>query len=489
MERMESQKRNKETFDRISYLPEPILHHILSFLSTKDALKTSFLSKSWSNLWTSIRILDFDEFTFYNKDVMFYYHGELGDEEDDDKIKWELKKQFADLIDRSLLPLEGQNIRELNINFDHIDDSILMTRVDPWVRFALTNVSLFRLDFSCGEPLEYCPENMYQLPPCSFPSKFLKVMELSCCQFMALEHNISFPCLETVILNQVQLYDTSVTDLIANSPHLESLYLESCWFSTHFIIDAPQSQLKYLVLDSNDVDEQCHISVPSLLHIQFFGVMPSNISVENLSNLIDARLEFRYSVYSIYGGMLEMLCELLNAMDHAKTLTLSNFCLQILSLLEAGVAELREYLPSPLYNLKHLTVKTDLNNYALVGLACLLRISPNLEAFSIEFSYDNVRLVFGDDLFSEEYKHISKLDDSEFWESQLLLFPCLSHLEKVEINKFGGQKFEMGLVKYLLQKSFLLKEMVIIHDKCNNDELEFLKELFKSRVCNTSAVM
>ncbi|KAJ4980691.1 hypothetical protein NE237_031528 [Protea cynaroides] len=469
MEMMESQKNNKETCDRISYLPEPIVHHILSFLSTKDALRTSFLSKSWSNLWTSIPILDFDESRFYDREVMFYYHGEPKSRKDYDKM-WERKKRFADLIDRSLLLHEGQNIRELKISFHHLNDSVLMNRADPWVRFALTNVPVFHLDFT-GELLEDCFVDLYQLLPCPFSSKLLKVMVLNFCLFKPLEHK-SFPCLETVILTQVKLLDTSVQDLIANSPHLESLHLKGCWFFPDLIIDAPQSQLKHLRLESNDVDK-CHINIPSLLHIQFVGQKPS-FSIKNLSKLINASLEFQQEfLYSDYG---DELCELLNVMDHANALTLSDFCLQVLPLLEYGLEGLRESLPSPLYNLKHLTIQTDLNNCTLVGVACLLRSSPNLEAFSIDFGYISERLEIGDDLASNEYiRIISMLDENEFWESQLPLFPSLIHLEKVEINGFGGQKREMGLIKYLLEKSLLLKEMVIIHNKCYNDELEFLK--------------
>ncbi|KAJ4980352.1 hypothetical protein NE237_031189 [Protea cynaroides] len=398
METMESQKNNKETCDTISHLPEPILCYILSFLSTKDALRTSFLSKN------------FDESIFY---------GEPRSGKDDNKI-WERKKRFVDLIDRSLLLHEGQNIRELKINFHHLNDSVLMTRANPWVCFALTNVFVLHLDFS-SEPNFHCdpdedyPENMYHLPPCYFPSKLLK----------------------TVILTQVELLDTLVQDLIANCPHLESIHLKWCWvLSKLIIIDAPQSQFKYFRLESNVLQEY-HINIPSLLHIQFAGLEIQEGCLDN--------------------GYCNMLCELLNVMDHARALTLTNYSLMVFPLLEEGLEGLRECLPSPLYNLKHLTVQTDLNNCALVGLACLLRSSPNLEAFSLDFDYH----------------------DTGF----LLLFPCLSHLEKVKINGFGGRKCKMGLVKYLLQKSFLLKEMVIIYEKYFNHEfLEVKLESFQKLI-------
>jgi len=40
---------NKEE-DRLSDLPDPILHHILSLLDTKEAFQTSILSTRWKNL-------------------------------------------------------------------------------------------------------------------------------------------------------------------------------------------------------------------------------------------------------------------------------------------------------------------------------------------------------------------------------------------------------------------------------------------------------
>jgi hypothetical protein len=45
--------------DMISDLPVNVLHHILSFLSTKDAIKTSILATNWRYLWTNLSILHF----------------------------------------------------------------------------------------------------------------------------------------------------------------------------------------------------------------------------------------------------------------------------------------------------------------------------------------------------------------------------------------------------------------------------------------------
>ncbi|KAL7111243.1 hypothetical protein ACP275_05G076100 [Erythranthe tilingii] len=50
--------------DRISKLPEEILQRILYFLSQKQAVRTSVLSKSWRNIWCTRPNLDFSDDSF-----------------------------------------------------------------------------------------------------------------------------------------------------------------------------------------------------------------------------------------------------------------------------------------------------------------------------------------------------------------------------------------------------------------------------------------
>ncbi|PRQ17700.1 putative F-box domain-containing protein [Rosa chinensis] len=54
--------RKSRNEDRISELPDAILCHILSFFSTREAVKTSILSHRWKNVWASVPNLDFDEY-------------------------------------------------------------------------------------------------------------------------------------------------------------------------------------------------------------------------------------------------------------------------------------------------------------------------------------------------------------------------------------------------------------------------------------------
>ncbi|CAN0879159.1 Putative F-box/FBD/LRR-repeat protein At1g66300 [Linum grandiflorum] len=59
-----SSKRRRIDHDRLSDLPDDILHHILSFLNTKSCVKTCILSKRWTSLWKYVHGLTFREKSF-----------------------------------------------------------------------------------------------------------------------------------------------------------------------------------------------------------------------------------------------------------------------------------------------------------------------------------------------------------------------------------------------------------------------------------------
>ncbi|CAN0879120.1 Putative F-box/LRR-repeat protein At3g28410 [Linum grandiflorum] len=45
--------------DRLSNIPEEVIHHILSFLNTNSAVQTSVLSRRWRHAWKHLSVLDF----------------------------------------------------------------------------------------------------------------------------------------------------------------------------------------------------------------------------------------------------------------------------------------------------------------------------------------------------------------------------------------------------------------------------------------------
>ncbi|CAN1224551.1 F-box/FBD/LRR-repeat protein At4g00160 [Linum grandiflorum] len=58
--------------DRLSELPDCILNHILSFLITKDAVKTSVLSRRWRSVWKDVPVIDLDADSFGRESYQRY---------------------------------------------------------------------------------------------------------------------------------------------------------------------------------------------------------------------------------------------------------------------------------------------------------------------------------------------------------------------------------------------------------------------------------
>ncbi|XP_074282008.1 uncharacterized protein LOC141606677 isoform X2 [Silene latifolia] len=153
-------KMQKGTIDRISELPEFILHTILSMLDTKEAGRASVLSKKWYDAWSSIPVLDFNP-------QYFQKYGNRRHNYDDDTVE-----RFVGFIDKTMERYFTRKYRitKFYLMLPKVDEKI-ETLVDKWIMIAVQNQiqSLEILIRGC--------RNNYRLPEILFCAKSLKYLK------------------------------------------------------------------------------------------------------------------------------------------------------------------------------------------------------------------------------------------------------------------------------------------------------------------------
>ncbi|CAA0822565.1 Unknown protein [Striga hermonthica] len=146
-------RKNSKTLDEdiISGLPEPILHHILSFLPTIDAVRSTSLSKTWYSAYKSFPAMDFDFHSFLQS-----AHTHRPSKPDNNNLK-NLTQQFYQHIDRSIAnrpPSAGVEKFKLVVNLAGPRLARLLSHLNQWLVFVaekkVQNLVLFC--FSTSRP-------------------------------------------------------------------------------------------------------------------------------------------------------------------------------------------------------------------------------------------------------------------------------------------------------------------------------------------------
>ncbi|XP_042500992.1 uncharacterized protein LOC122078874 isoform X2 [Macadamia integrifolia] len=162
----------------------------------------------------------------------------------------------------------------------------------------------------------------------SFPIQINESLRIKYCKLRLLE-NTSFVSLQAVTLAAVKLSDSIVNALISGSPCLEKLLLECRFVPDSFLLEAPESHLKCIVVNNcfsigKKFIEHFSVNIPSLQSFKYKGII-KDVSVKNLRNLIDAEIDEQNEYYGFPSHELHMLCELFNGLSHAHVLTLTSW--------------------------------------------------------------------------------------------------------------------------------------------------------------------
>ncbi|KAF7842761.1 F-box/LRR-repeat protein 25-like [Senna tora] len=114
-----------EMEDRISSLPDEVLHLILSHLNTKLAVQTCVLSQRWEYLWTGVSTLCLSNSSFPNAHSYSNFLDHVFSKRDHSKTVRQFKISFPRLDKRAsklaldFLVSHGRDIQDLLISFNH----------------------------------------------------------------------------------------------------------------------------------------------------------------------------------------------------------------------------------------------------------------------------------------------------------------------------------------------------------------------------------
>lgn len=209
--------------DRISILPDSLLCHILSFLTTKDSVRTSVLSSRWIDLWLWVPRLDLDKSNFSDHNTT-----------------------CVGFIDK-FLNFRGESyLRGFKLNTDHnvYDTSPLEACL---MRVVKCKIQHFEIE-------NYFEHSILLMPLILSMCDTLVSLKLS---FVILSdfESLSLPCLKVMHLEKVIFpSDEAAEALISSSPVLKDLKMSQSRDDAVEVLRVRSTSLKSFTLKRTDRD-------------------------------------------------------------------------------------------------------------------------------------------------------------------------------------------------------------------------------------------
>jgi hypothetical protein len=211
--------------DRISCLPDHLQDHILSYLTIKEAGRTSVLSRKWRKKWST------------QPDLVFDRQCVSAVPSEDFSV---IEGKFLRIIDHVLL-LHSGPIKKFEVTDSGCDllGVNSMSDVDRWIlHLTARSVKELVLDIWLGE--------LYKIPWCLFSYQSLHRLKLSHCWLKPPTMFKGFNNLESLVLYHVLMTQDAFENLISGCPQLEKLILTSVDGFTQFNIHAPNLKVFYI---------------------------------------------------------------------------------------------------------------------------------------------------------------------------------------------------------------------------------------------------
>ncbi|KAK9269637.1 hypothetical protein L1049_001414 [Liquidambar formosana] len=416
------ERHNVEGEDVISNLPDSVLHHILSFLPTKDAVRFCMFSTRWKYLWTSLPNIDLDDLLYFGEKNIWSPHE---------------RTCYMNFVERVLMLHDMSNLKRFRLSCRVFFNA---SYVNEWVSTAVRHkVQELDICFFVEEP--------FGLPCCIFTCESLTALKIAMNCVLKLPNCISFPSLKSLQLRFVTFMENySTQKLFSGCPVLQELAILDCeWMNLESItISIPT--LKSLTIDelpcfgkTDDLND-CEIKIyaANLLSFKYIGNLSNDIFLYNLSSLLVASIHIP-NLCERRNEIARRGVKLLRGVHNAKSVRLSNGTIESLFLAE----NIPDHFPI-FQNLTHLEFSMEIENHTIGALMELLQSSPNLESLVFAKGLDPRIFLCEDD-----------------WNLKSVPKCFLSHLKTVDLHNFLGNDTEICFLEFLLKNALVLERINI----------------------------
>ncbi|KAJ4769073.1 F-box family protein [Rhynchospora pubera] len=269
-----AKRQKNENVDRMSNLPDSILAHILSFLTTKVAVQTSLLAKRYQNLWASVPVvdLDFDDFLL------------SGEEVEEGSCKQEEK--FVKFVNGVFEHREPLTLESFNLVWD--GDNSDPTPTTAWLdTVAKLKPKFLSVDISTEK-------DKIEVPDSVFTSELLQQLVLELSFETISPRSVKLPCLKRLTLKYIYFEDEILEKLSSGSPAIEEMVIHDCIWNSGCI---SSGTMKHLVL------RYCHdgtisfldilICIPSLEFLEVYScLVMGKLKFKDMTSLVGAQIHF-----------------------------------------------------------------------------------------------------------------------------------------------------------------------------------------------------
>ncbi|KAK8542728.1 hypothetical protein V6N13_136716 [Hibiscus sabdariffa] len=417
-------------------LPDHILCHILSFLPTKEAARTSVLSPRWRYLFlSSISILDFKScLTPPTKD----------------------NNSFLNFVDRFFsnprllnLELECFRVNDLWVNYDpSINEFLMPFDDDPWFAearpwggdYLLINRWICAALRGVKEVgISLINKDVLSLPNLLFTSHSLVTLKLKIRGANDVPTDACLPNLRTLHFEFFEFLDgRSVLKLISTCPVLEDFAFVMCQFHEISELIIHNLSLKRLVLDFGELYADSHrgfnaikIDAPNLVYFKYVNGMAGGCTLSETKTLERADIEMTV----MDNGDGERVTNLLRGVCNVRSLYL------------AIEDDSRTFFLAPLdpmfafNNLVELEFRNRYNvDWQGSWIVELLHCMPNLKTLILNLAST-----------TESFR---SLPNTVPW---CLLF----QIKEIEIKHFAGEEHMFAMVSYFLKHATIIEKLII----------------------------